>query len=87
MFILLIVDGLPRSYSREQFQALCLELDGVKTARIITDHIGQSLGFGYVEVDKNHADKAIQSLQGRLVGNRPLVVRIANPSPAFPPAS
>ena len=87
MFVLLIVDGLPRSYSREQFQALCLELDGVKAARIITDHIGQSLGFGYVEVDKNHAEKAIQSLQGRLLGNRPLVVRIADPSPAFPPVA
>jgi DNA-binding NarL/FixJ family response regulator len=80
MFTLLIVDGLPSSYSDERFHELCAPLTGVQAAWLVHDPAGYPLGFGYLDVESSQADQAIQALQGRQVGSQSLVVRIVETS-------
>jgi hypothetical protein len=76
MAALLIVDGLPVSFSQKRLEELCADLIGVSAPRIITDPAGHGLGFAYIEVELGHVAQTIKALEGRRVGSKPLVVRI-----------
>jgi hypothetical protein len=81
MAALLIVDGLPVSFSQKRFEELCAGLIGVSAARIVTDPAGHGLGFAYIEVDEpGHVAQTITALEGRRVGSKPLVVKIVEDS-------
>ncbi len=57
------------------------EYGDVVNATVITDkHTGRSKGFGFVEfADEASAEKAIESLHGKEVDGRALVVNVARP--------
>lgn len=55
----------------------------VISCRIITDRqTGRSRGFGFVEVEDADVERAVQSMNGYLLGGRQLVVNEARPRPA-----
>jgi hypothetical protein len=77
MAVLLIVDGLPVSFSQKRLEQLCADLIGVRAPRIVTDPAGHGLGFAYIEVDEpGHVAQTIKALEGRRVGSQRLVVKI-----------
>ena len=52
----------------------------VVSARVITDReTGRSKGFGFVEMDSDNADKAINALNGEEYKGRAMVVNEARP--------
>lgn len=61
---------------REAFEAIV----PVTSARVVLDRDTQrSRGFGFVEVDDQHADAAINGLNGQNLEGRPIVVNEARP--------
>lgn len=76
----LYVGNLPWSTTEEQLEALFSNYVGVLSCRIITDRqTGRSRGFGFVEVSDGEAERAIELLNGRKIGNREIVVNEAKP--------
>lgn len=58
----------------------------VTSARVITDRdTGRSRGFGFVEMDADGGDEAIQSLNGTELDGRVLRVNEAKPREPRPP--
>ena len=57
------------------------EFGEVESARIITDkYTGRSKGFGFVVIENDEdASKAIESLNGKSLGQREIVVNEARP--------
>jgi RNA recognition motif-containing protein len=54
----------------------------VLSAKIITDReTGRSRGFAFVEMEKEHAQEAINSIDGASLGGRNLKVNEAQPKP------
>jgi hypothetical protein len=84
MAVLLIVDGLPVSFSQKRLEELCAGLIGVNAARIVTDPAGYGLGFAYVEVEPSHVAQTIKALEGRRLGSQPLVVKIVEDAAVAP---
>ena len=74
---LLIVDHLPPQLSNEELAALFQPLATVRFARIVRDTRGQSLGFGFVEVESDgQANEAIVKLNGYEVRGHHITVAI-----------
>ncbi|MDR1830507.1 MAG: RNA-binding protein [Candidatus Fibromonas sp.] len=74
------VGNLPFAFGNEQLGELFTEFGEVKNAKIVVDReTNRSKGFGFVEMDDEAADKAIQALNGKNVGNRPLRVNESQP--------
>ena len=72
------VGGLPYSTTEQQLSDLFATHGAVASARIITDKFtGQSRGFGFVEMSSADAQRAIQSLNGKDMGGRPLRINEA----------
>ncbi|QPG75899.1 hypothetical protein FOA43_003285 [Brettanomyces nanus] len=65
---------------KEFFETKC---EGVVSARVLTDRsTGRSKGFGYVDFDdKEHAEKAIQDLQGSEIDGRAVNLDMATSRP------
>jgi RNA recognition motif-containing protein len=79
------VGNLPFAFGNEQLSALFAEFGEVKSAKVITDReTNRSKGFGFVEMDDGAADTAIQSLNGKNVGNRALRVNESQPREQHP---
>jgi RNA recognition motif-containing protein len=74
------VGNLPFGFGNEQLAELFAEFGEVKSAKVITDRdTNRSKGFGFVEMDEEAAGKAIEALNGKNVGNRPLRVNESQP--------
>ena len=76
----LYVGNLPWSTTSEELSAAFSPFVEVKACRIITDRdTGRSRGFGFVEVDEADVRKAIEAVNGTMLGGRQIVVNEARP--------
>jgi len=75
----LYVGNLPWSVDDTELESLFSGLGEVISARVITDReTGRSRGFGFVEMDDQGANRALEEMNGKDVGGRPLRVNEAN---------
>jgi len=76
----LYVGNLPWDTSEEDLAQTFAPHCEVVSCRIITDReTGRSRGFGFVEVNDEEAEKAVQLMDGQLLAGRPLKVNEARP--------
>jgi len=74
----LYVGNLPYQTTEDELKKLFEEYGEVSSTKIITDReTGRSRGFGFVEIDEESAQKAIDSLNGTNFGGRNLKVNEA----------
>ncbi len=74
------VGNLPWSADDAALSEMFSDHGEVISARVITDRdTGRSRGFGFVEMDEASADAAINALNGKDMGGRPLKVNEAQP--------
>ncbi|MFG0256402.1 MAG: RNA recognition motif domain-containing protein [Phycisphaerales bacterium JB043] len=84
--IKLYVGNLPFSTTDSSLETLFSEHGTVHSAKIITDReTGRSRGFGFVEMDDDAGRNAIETMHGKDVDGRALVVNEARPREARPP--
>lgn len=77
----LYVGGLPYETTDDELKELFSEAGTVDSAKIVTDkYSGRSRGFGFVEMSNDEeADKAVESMNGKQVGERTITVNEARP--------
>lgn len=74
------VGNIPFSSSEPELQQLFEQFGEVHSVKLITDReTGRPRGFGFVEMEKEDADKAIEALDGNDFGGRALRVNEARP--------
>lgn len=75
------VGNLPYTFSDAELRQAFEEFGAVSSASVVQDKFtGRSRGFGFVEMsDSDSANRAIESMNGRPLGGRPLVVNEARP--------
>lgn len=78
------VGGVPFSMSNEGLRALFTGLGAVESAALVTDRtMGQSRGFGFVEMASSQAAAAaVKKLHGHELEGRRLTVHLAPLPPA-----
>ncbi len=81
MDVKLYVGNLPFDTSEEAIRQMFAECGTVVSVALIKDRAtGYSKGFAFVEMSSQaEAQKAISTLNGRMVGDRALAVSIARP--------
>ncbi len=78
----LYVGNLPFSATEDTVRALFAEYGTVDTVALINDRdTGQPRGFGFVEMNNADASRAMQTLNGKDFGGRPLKVNEAQDKP------
>ena len=78
----LYVGNLPWSTDEEELRKMFEEMGDVQSVALITDReTGRSRGFGFVEIDDEGAEKAMNDLNGKDLGGRPLRVNEAQDKP------
>jgi RNA recognition motif-containing protein len=76
------VGNLPFSANEDAVRALFAQHGAVESVALINDRdTGQPRGFGFVEMPKADAARAIQNLNGQDMGGRPLKVNEAQYKP------
>ena len=71
----LYVGNLPTSASEEAVRALFSEYGAVRALSLVNDRqTGTPRGFGFVEMSREDATKAVQGLDGRDFDGRPMTV-------------
>ena len=76
------VGNLPFSATEDSVRTLFAQYGTVESVALINDReTGRPRGFGFVEMSKADAAKAIQSLNGQDMGGRPLKVNEAQDKP------
>ena len=76
------VGNLPFSADEQQVRELFAQHGTVESVALINDRdTGQFRGFGFVEMPRQDAARAIQSLNGHDMGGRPLKVNEAQDKP------
>ena len=76
----LYVGNLPFSVTEDELQGLFSQYGDVDRAQVITDReTGRSRGFGFVEMEDQGAQEAMQALNGQQHGGRSLTVNEAKP--------
>ena len=76
----LYVGNLPWSTTDEELAQAFSQYVEVVSSRIITDRgTGRSRGFGFVEVNDEDAEKAIEAVNGTILGGRQEIVNEARP--------
>jgi len=76
----LYVGNLPWSTTDEELAQAFSQYVEVLSCRIITDRgTGRSRGFGFVEVNDADAEKAIEAMNGTILGGRQVTVNEARP--------
>ena len=76
----LYIGNLPWSATEDDLTALVSPHATVLAARIATDRdTGRSRGFGFVEVEDEHLQQAVDALQNTEMGGRLLTVNEAKP--------
>ena len=80
----LYVGGLPYSTTEQDLVSLFEQAGAVANATVIIDReTGRSKGFGFVEMDTDEdGQRAIQNLNGSVLGNRTITVNEARERPA-----
>jgi RNA recognition motif-containing protein len=75
------VGNLPYSMNDDELRASFAEFGAVQSASVVKDKFtGRSRGFGFVEMPDGAAgNQAIEAMNGRNLGGRPLVVNEARP--------
>ena len=72
------VGNLPFTASEEEVRSKFEQYGTVQSVKLISDReTGRPRGFGFVEMDQGAAQKAIQELNGKDMGGRPLRVNEA----------
>jgi RNA recognition motif-containing protein len=72
------VGNLPFSATEDEVRTLFAEYGKVESVSLPTDQgTGRPRGFGFVEMSASDAARAIQSLNGKSMGGRPLRVNEA----------
>ncbi|MBU6421465.1 MAG: RNA-binding protein [Gammaproteobacteria bacterium] len=72
------VGNLPFTASEEEVRSKFEPFGTVHSVKLISDRdTGRPRGFGFVEMDQGAAQKAIQELNGKDMGGRPLRVNEA----------
>ena len=81
MAMKLYVGGLAYSVTEQELEALFAEVGTVVSAVVIKDRdSGQSKGFGFVEMeDVKDGQKAIETLNGKELSGRAIMVNQARP--------
>jgi RNA recognition motif-containing protein len=78
----LYVGNLPFSATEDSVRTLFAEHGNVEKVALVNDRdTGQPRGFGFVEMSSSDAQKAMQSLNGKDFGGRPLKVNEAQDKP------
>jgi RNA recognition motif-containing protein len=78
----LYVGNLPWSTNEADLQAMFEEYGDVESCALILDReTGRSRGFGFVELDDEGADKAMEELNGKDIDGRALRVNEAQDKP------
>ena len=78
----LYVGNLPFTANEETVKAMFAEFGNVETLSLVKDReTGAPRGFGFVEMSSGDAAKAMQSLNGKDFGGRPLKVNEAQDRP------
>lgn len=76
----LYVGGLPYSTTDDELRDAFAPHGEVESANVIMDKMsGRSRGFGFVEMDDDGAQKAIEALDGSEMGGRNIKVNEARP--------
>jgi cold-inducible RNA-binding protein len=76
------VGNLPFSATEDTVRALFTEFGTVESVALVNDReTGRPRGFGFVEMSSSDAAKAMQSLNGKDFGGRPLKVNEAQDKP------
>jgi cold-inducible RNA-binding protein len=76
------VGNLPFSATEESVRTLFAQYGAVESVALINDRdTGRPRGFGFVEMARSDAARAIQSLNGQDMGGRPLKVNEAQDKP------
>ncbi len=76
------VGNLPWSATEEELSEMFGSHGPVLSVKIVTDReTGRSRGFAFVEMEKEHAQAAISSIDGSAFGGRNLKVNEAQPKP------
>jgi RNA recognition motif-containing protein len=76
------VGNLPFSATEDSVRTLFAQYGTVESVALINDReTGRPRGFGFVEMSKTDAARAIQSLNGQDMGGRPLKVNEAQDKP------
>ncbi len=74
----LYVGGIPYTSTEDTLRAAFEQAGTVQSAEIVMDRqTGRSRGFGFVEMDEEGADKAIEMLDGKDFEGRRLSVSVA----------
>lgn len=83
----LFVYGIPDNYQDSDLQALFVNFGNVLSAKVQVDlQTGRSKGFGFVSFDSQpSAAAATAAMDGFVVGNRKLNVRVKKGEPGAPP--
>jgi RNA recognition motif-containing protein len=72
------VGNLPFSATEDEVRQLFAQYGTVESVSLITDRdTGRPRGFGFVEMSGSDASRAIQNLNGKNMGGRPLRVNEA----------
>jgi len=72
------VGNLPFSTTENEIRELFSQYGTVESMSLVTDReTGQLRGFGFVEMSRADASRAIQNLNGKALGGRPLRVNEA----------
>ena len=78
----LYVGNLPFTANEDSVRALFAEFGTVQSLALVNDRdTGTPRGFGFVEMDNSDATRAMQSLNGKDFGGRPLKVNEAQDRP------
>ncbi len=76
------VGNLPFTATEEAVRTLFSQHGTVESVSLITDReTGRPRGFGFVEMSRDDAARAIQNLNGQDMGGRPLKVNEAQDKP------
>lgn len=77
------VGNLPFSATESEIRELFGQHGTVESVKLVSDRdTGQPRGFGFVEMSRADASRAIQALNGKALGGRPLRVNEAQERPS-----
>lgn len=80
------VGNLPYTTSEDELRDMFGVHGTVHSVKLVTDReTGRPRGFGFVEMEQDAAQSAIDALNGKDIGGRPLRVNLAQEKPSRPP--